>query len=134
MAPVISAACFGMPSTSSAMQVASAMVTGTPMAISRQTTAARVPGELAQLKPEARVVKDDRDRERDHRLEGRPEQLARSDITGQRARGEADGQQDDERGDAQAARQHLRSDREGNGQAQADEDLIRGHKRFKQRG
>ena len=38
IAPVISAACSGMPSSSNAMHMASARVTGTPSAISRQTT------------------------------------------------------------------------------------------------
>ena len=90
--------------------------------------AARVPRQLPQLESEARVVEDHGDRERDHRLEGRSQQLVGIDIAGQRARGEANGEQDDQRGDPQAAREHLGSDRERSDQAQADEGLIRGHR------
>ena len=51
IAPVISAACSGMPSSTSAMQVASAIVIGTPRAISRQTTRRGCPVSFRRSSP-----------------------------------------------------------------------------------
>ena len=89
--------------------------------------AAGAPVHLAPLQRQAGVIEDHRHRERDQRLERRPQQALRVDVGGQRARGEARREQDDQRRDAQPARQHLRAHREHHDQAHPDQDLVGGH-------
>src|SRR5262249_27302382 len=74
------------------------------------------------------VVEDHRDRQRDQRLESRPQQPLRVDIGSERARGEADRQQDDQRRDPQLAGQHLRSDRQHQDQAYPEQHLLGRHR------
>jgi hypothetical protein len=90
--------------------------------------AAGPPGHLAPLQRQAGVIKDHRHRERDQRLERRPQQMLRIDVGGQRARGEACREQDDQRRDTQPARQHLRAHREHQDQAYPEQDLVGAHR------
>jgi hypothetical protein len=61
------------------------------------------------------------------RLERRSEQVLRVDVGRQGARDEAGRQQEEERGNAQPAGQHLGADREKNNEAESDQDLCGRH-------
>ncbi len=90
----------------------------------------RMPPQLPQIQRHARVVEDDRHRQRDQRLERGPQQPLGVDVGGDRSRGEAGRQQEDDGGDPQAAGQHLRSDREGENKADSEQDLVGRHGSF----
>ena len=88
---------------------------------------AGAPLHLAPLQRQAGVIQDHRHRERDQRLERRAQQALRVDVGGERARDEACREQDDQRRDAQPARQHLRAHREHQDQSDPGQDLVGGH-------
>jgi hypothetical protein len=83
--------------------------------------------ELPQVEAQASVIQDDGHRQGHQRLEGGPEQSLRIDVGSERTRDETDGQQHDDRGDAQLARQYLGADREDENQAYASQDLVGRH-------
>ena len=124
--PVISAAPVDIPSSSAANAAANAQVIGTPQVISRITTR-RVPAKLAKLQSEPGVVKVT---------------ATASDISGWNAAPSSSsgltslvnapamkpaGSKMFKCRDPQAARQHLRTDREHRDQAAPEQDLICRH-------
>lgn len=83
--------------------------------------------QVTQTESESRVIEDHRHGERDERRERRTEQPVRIHVTGRRAGGEADRQQDDQRGQPQPGGEHLRADGEQGDQTEAQKVLLRRH-------